>query len=239
LGFAAFAVRHLCRNATPQLILGRAKRRIVTVGFDSGDFVHIGTVTKGGFRAGNPVLEKASDKSLAANLYEIKDDRDGNWCLDEPTETSGEYLPGGFAATCDVESVDLVAVKVKRPGNKTDFSLALCLGPPIVRAELADELRKIAPRDFQAIPAKVKRQREQYAVLNILSNRSWKPLLAWSKENEKPVNHAPVGACKILRVGDYASTIVVTRDVKEFLEKRGVTGIRFVPLRQPEAWETA
>ncbi len=48
LGYAAFAVAHLCRVIPPRLLLGSASERAVIVGFDDGDMVELGIVRADG-----------------------------------------------------------------------------------------------------------------------------------------------------------------------------------------------
>lgn len=53
LGYAAFALREvLAEQLSPELILGESDGVGVTAGFDSGDFLHVGTVRDSGFVAG-------------------------------------------------------------------------------------------------------------------------------------------------------------------------------------------
>jgi hypothetical protein len=53
LGYAAFALRELLADTvSPELILGESDAVGVMVGFDSGDFLHLGTLTGSGFAAG-------------------------------------------------------------------------------------------------------------------------------------------------------------------------------------------
>jgi hypothetical protein len=53
LGYAAFALRELLADqVSPELILGDSDSVGVMVGFDSGDFLHVGTVRESGFTAG-------------------------------------------------------------------------------------------------------------------------------------------------------------------------------------------
>lgn len=44
LGYAAFAVAHLCRTLPPELLLAGVQERAVIVGFDDGDMIPIGVV---------------------------------------------------------------------------------------------------------------------------------------------------------------------------------------------------
>ncbi|MEM9353320.1 MAG: hypothetical protein AAGA92_09930 [Planctomycetota bacterium] len=51
LGFGAFTVRELLEQIEPSLILGRSDRLGVAIGFDSGDFLLLGELTKGGIES--------------------------------------------------------------------------------------------------------------------------------------------------------------------------------------------
>ncbi len=48
LAYAALAVRHLATDLHPLLWLGNADRRLLFVGFDSGDYICIGALTEAG-----------------------------------------------------------------------------------------------------------------------------------------------------------------------------------------------
>jgi hypothetical protein len=50
LAYAGLAVRHLATELHPLLFLGNAERRILFVGFDSGDYICIGALTEGGLQ---------------------------------------------------------------------------------------------------------------------------------------------------------------------------------------------
>jgi hypothetical protein len=51
LGYGAFAVRELLERLEPSLVLGRSDSLGIAVGFDSGDFVLLGRLTRGGMVA--------------------------------------------------------------------------------------------------------------------------------------------------------------------------------------------
>lgn len=48
LGYAVFALRHLLDTLPPKIVLGRAPKRVVLVGFDDGDSICVGTLRKTG-----------------------------------------------------------------------------------------------------------------------------------------------------------------------------------------------
>ncbi len=54
LGYGGFAVRELLGQVEPSLVLGRSDSLGVAVGFDSGDFVLLGELTKGGLQPIDP-----------------------------------------------------------------------------------------------------------------------------------------------------------------------------------------
>jgi hypothetical protein len=58
LGYGAFAIRELLERVDPLLLLGRAKSLGVAVGFDSGDFVLLGKITKGGLKRINSKFKR-------------------------------------------------------------------------------------------------------------------------------------------------------------------------------------
>ena len=51
LGYAAFAVAHLCRTLPAPVLLAGAKERAAVVGFDSGDYLTVGDIRQNGFEA--------------------------------------------------------------------------------------------------------------------------------------------------------------------------------------------
>ncbi len=61
LGYAALAVRHLATEIHPLLFLGNAARRLLFVGFDSGDYICIGAVTEGGLQFSQDSFEFVAD----------------------------------------------------------------------------------------------------------------------------------------------------------------------------------
>lgn len=45
LGYASLAVREICRSLNPKLLLGQRQSRAIAVGFDSGDFIILDSVS--------------------------------------------------------------------------------------------------------------------------------------------------------------------------------------------------
>jgi hypothetical protein len=61
LAYAALAVRHLSTEIPPLLFLGNAARRLLFVGFDSGDYICIGALSEGGLQFSRDSFEFEMD----------------------------------------------------------------------------------------------------------------------------------------------------------------------------------
>jgi hypothetical protein len=70
LGYAAFAVRELLLSVEPSLMLGKSNSVGIAVGFDSGDFILLGELTKNGLIPLDP-KSKPTDVRIESLLNDL------------------------------------------------------------------------------------------------------------------------------------------------------------------------
>lgn len=256
LWYSSIVVAHLCRTRAPAL-LGDVERRAVAVGFDAGDILMLGKLTRAGFQATEyapPAVPTVRPTRSDAPFYEIEDDDRGRWWLDEPKSRRGDDLPAGFGRRCErieIEPPLLVEIDEEMGGSPVALSLTV-FGNPIARIDVAERVAlHLPPAALQRVAVAVKGQPEKYELLNVLATvhcldmeRS-KYMLGGMrfaepgeyKEGDKigyiryaVIDGRRAGDHQIFRLGEDRSKLIVSRRVKMDLEAAGVTGIKFTPL---------
>jgi hypothetical protein len=230
-GYAAFAVRELCRRLPQALSRGRDSR-VVAVGFDEGDFLLLGEVSHHGL---SPLRRrKRGSRSTLPNDVELfLVERDGNgWMLKEPVLSTGKELPDGFALAgrrLQVGNKPLL-VPIYKPGRRLDYAESVVGWIPVVTAELGALFEAIAPRSVQRIPARIESRSGRFEALNIVSRVPGATVRAWAKQQRKPLSQVSAGRRRLFRTGWNYTRIIVTRDGARRLREEGPTGLRLVPL---------
>jgi len=232
LGYTALVAKSLSKKYADELSKTRSPRA-VGVGFDSGDYLLVGALSRQGLKR---LDEKKFLKPPVADadqvqLFEFGEERHGNWYLSHP-----EDLEWGYANRHKKEKTsEEIVLRLYAKGKKTNLNITVHKSM-VVTKKLADLMEKLAPGDFQRIPVKVQGERGKYEFINVLSNPMWKPLVQWAKENKAKVSHTPV-EFQLMKIGKCASTFAIARPMKEALEKFGVTGVSFRPLLEPDDWQ--
>jgi hypothetical protein len=250
-GYAAFAVAELCRTIEPRTLIGKAKRRGVAVGFDSGDFILIcevsgrGLATGSDWKARYPLRPRGIPK---VPFYRIQPDAQGSWLLDDPVAADGEELVCGFASMGVPVDVKLPLRSKIISGKKrpVDFSFDT-FGNPVVRRRVGEVVAKLAPQTVQRLPLRIERVKDAYEVLNVIdvvpcidSKRcelyaGFKAKLDPQKPDFTSVKtFALTSAAQghhIFRAQEYDSLLVVSAEMRRLLESARVTGIAFEPVR--------
>lgn len=245
LWYAALAVAHLCRELSDSLLAG-ADRRAVAVGFDSGDAVLIGSLSRSGFEPAEyvpppsvPTVQRTPSNAL---FYRVKDDTRGRWWLEHPEASSGEEIwdIGRLGERIDLEASLSTTVDPEIEGDPVDFTFA-ALEVPIVQERVGELVESLAPGEVQRVPIAIEGQSEKYEILNVLSCPGCldmaKSRISFRSESgreseislvqECVINDANAAGHHIFRLEEYGLYIYVSREMKIRLEDAGVTGVTY------------
>ncbi|MFP2925093.1 imm11 family protein [Pyxidicoccus sp. 3LG] len=172
----------------------------------------------------------------------------GRWYLAEPTSPAGQTVPDiwAFVDGRPVEAPGPLRVPFSRPGRPLDFDKTTVGGTPIVSARVASVFREMAPGDVQLFPVEVESQTEPYSLLNVartvrcIDDAACEEVQLYTEEDEEPERHgeyrsvsglridkAKVGDARVFRLWGYHIPIIVDGELKEALERAGITGGRF------------
>lgn len=180
----------------------------------------------------------------------------GRWELGDPTDAQGQEVedPYQFADGHAVHIEERLKVPVERPGKPLDFSLAGLGNVPIVHERVAALIARLAPDDVQVIPVELDGQPERYCILvatwliRCIDDEKSAEVQYWKPEDGQPervgeyravhgmrIDPAKVGDAKVFRPWGWPVVLVVSEDIKEALERAGITGVRFKEVTGPSA----
>jgi hypothetical protein len=167
------------------------------------------------------------------------------WHLDTPIDSQGSKVHDwDFMRGSPVDVEGRLKIPVEIAGRPLDFSEA-GVGIPIVRVTVASMLAERAHGDVQLIPADIEGQPDQYLVLvatrliRCIDEKSSRILL-WTHEDGVPqkvgkyrdvrdmrIDKAKVGNAQVFRPEGWSSTLIISGEIKEALERIGATGTKF------------
>jgi len=144
-------------------------------------------------------------------------------------------------------------VRIRAPGRPLDFSFA-AFDVPVVSARAASLLTAVAPGDVQLLPVDIDSQAEPHFLVNVtrvvkcIDDQSSAEVQYWTAEDGEPervgeyravhgmrIDPAKVGAARVFRPWGWTVALIVSEDVKEPLERAGVTGVKFTEVTGPSA----
>jgi hypothetical protein len=177
---------------------------------------------------------------LADNVYVPR-----RWHLGTPIDNQGSNVHDwDFTRGAPVHVEGRLMIPIKVAGKPLDFSEA-GLGIPVVHVKVASMLAEHAPGDVQLIPADIKGQPDQYLVLvatrliRCIDEEASK-VRFWTPEHGVPdkvghyiavdhlrIDKRKVGNATVFRPEGWSSTLIVSGEIKDALERMGATGTRF------------
>ncbi|SEN23976.1 hypothetical protein SAMN05444354_1352 [Stigmatella aurantiaca] len=144
-------------------------------------------------------------------------------------------------------------LRIRSPGKPLDFSFA-AFDVPVVSARVASLLTAEAPGDVQLLPVDIDSQAEPYFLVNVIravrciDDRASAEVQHWTEEDGEPdrvgeyravhgmrIDPAKVGDAKVFRPWGWTVALIVSEDIKEALERAGVTGVKFTEVTGPSA----
>jgi hypothetical protein len=180
--------------------------------------------------------------------YELLDDRrsQGRWHLGPPVDARGEEIdPWQFKEGRALELGGIPRFPLDVPGHPLDFCWA-AFSIPVVHERFAQLFAKMSVEGVQFIPAQVEGHSGPWFILNALriircidDARSGQ-VQHWKPEDNQPeklgeyrvvsgmrVDPSKVGDSKVFRPWGWTVALIVSEEIKEALERTGVTGTRF------------
>ncbi|MFP2929284.1 imm11 family protein [Pyxidicoccus sp. 3LG] len=191
---------------------------------------------------------------MTKRYFDLSDDvyLPERWELGAPLDARGlkvwtwSFRSGEAAA---VEGALSIPVTVR--GQSLDFSVAGA-AVPVISEKAARVFAELAPGQVQLIPVEVISSPEKYFILNALrvvkciDEVACKEVQLWTPEDGQPelvgeyravaglrIDPAQVGDAKVFRPWGWPVVLIVSEDIKEALERAGVTGLKFEDVTGP------
>ena len=184
---------------------------------------------------------------MPQRFFDLADDvyAPHRWHLATPINSQGRNVQDwDFKRGAPVHVEGRLKIPIKIAGKPLDFSEA-GLKVPVVHVKVASMLAERAPGDVQLIPADIEGQPDQYIVLvatrliRCIDEEAsevsfWKPEHGVSEKvghymgvDRMRIDKAKVGNAKVFRPEGWSSTLLVSEEIKDALERMGATGTRF------------
>jgi hypothetical protein len=144
-------------------------------------------------------------------------------------------------------------IPIGRPGRALDFTLA-GFSIPVVHIRVASVFTELAPRDVQVLPVDIQGQPDQFCILvatrlvRCIDDKASEEVEYWTPEDGRPekvgqyrdvygmrIDPTKVGDAKVFRTWGWTIALIISEDIKEALERAGVTGLKFKEVTGPSA----
>lgn len=181
--------------------------------------------------------------------YELQDDMrvPGRWHLRHPLDEHGQKIdPWQFDEGRRLEPQGIIRFPVKPDGVTLEFTLD-SFATPVVHARVVELFERLGVQEVQFLPVQVEGHAGPYFILNALrilrciDEARCEEVRHWTPEHGEPekvgqyryvrgmrIDPTKVEGTRIFRPWGLTLTLVVSEDVKEALEREGITGTRFV-----------
>jgi hypothetical protein len=186
------------------------------------------------------------EAARVGRYFELADDMDiqGRWLLGKPMDAQGKRMdPWQFSRGRSMDVPGDMRLRLRLPGSPLDYSEA-SFAIPVVSRKLMELLQRLGVKEVQFFPVHVESQEAPCFVLNVTRLVDCIDESRCRTERWKPEDGAPerVGEYRLVeglridpnKVGDARlfrtwgwPVLVVSEDVKEAMEREGITGTRF------------
>ena len=184
---------------------------------------------------------------MSQRFFDLADDVyvPHRWHLATPIDSHGrKVFDWDFTRGTPVHVEGRLKIPFKIAGRPLDFSEA-GLGIAVVHVKVASMLAERAPGDVQLIPADIEGQPDQYLVLVATRlirciDEEASEVSFWKPEHGVPekvgqymgvdrlrIDKRKVGNAKVFRPEGWEVVLIVSEEIKNAIEKMGVTGARF------------
>lgn len=191
---------------------------------------------------------------MASRYYRLTEDLDipDRWQLSAPVDQRGQTVnPWQFTKGNSVQLDAVLRMPVSMGGKPLDFTLAE-LDIPVIKPHVAAILSEMAPGDVQLIPVEIASQPGAHRILvatrlvRCIDDNASEEVRYWKPEDGRPekvgkyravsgmrIDPAKVGDTKVFRTWGWTIALIVSEDIKEALERAGVTGMKFQEVTGP------
>jgi hypothetical protein len=184
---------------------------------------------------------------MSQRFFDLADDVyvPRRWHLDTPLDSQGRRVHDwDFKRGTPVQVEGRLKIPIEITGRPLDFSEA-GTSIPVVHVRVAAMLSERAPGDVQFIPADIEGQPDQYLILVATRlirciDEQASEVSFWTPEHGVPdkvgqymgvdrlrIDKAKVGNAKVFRPKGWSSTLIVSEEIKDALERMGATGTKF------------
>lgn len=171
----------------------------------------------------------------------------GRWYLDHPVNPQGQEIWTWLFQKGEPVSLEgPIRIPIYKAGRPTDYSELSGASIPVVNAKIASLFAALAPQDVQFLPVDVDSQPEPYCLVNVvrivkcIDDEASGEVRYWKPEDGRPekvgqyravyglrIDPTKVGDARILRPWGWTVALIVSSDIKEAMERAGVTGAKF------------
>ncbi|NTX16529.1 hypothetical protein HUA74_18945 [Myxococcus sp. CA051A] len=192
---------------------------------------------------------------MPKRFFKLTDDvyLSGRWELGQPLDHEGRKLddPWQFRIGQRAQSDERIKIPIKISGKPLDYSHA-AFSIPVVHARVASLFTEVAPDDVQLIPVEIDSQPAQHFILNAtrlvkcIDDAACEEVRYWTLEDGMPekvgtyssvsgmrIDTAKAEGAKVFRTWGWTVALIVSEEIKEALERAGLTGAKFTDVTGP------
>ncbi|CAM4492764.1 imm11 family protein [Corallococcus exiguus] len=184
---------------------------------------------------------------------------EGFWFLGHPLDAQGRELddPWQFRVGGLAHFKGKIKFPVDVEGASRDYSHA-AFSTPVVNARLAALFQEMAPNDIELIPVEIDSHAGPYFILNALrtipcvDTEASSDVVYWTEEDGIPekvgtlsfisemrIDTSKVGDAKVFRPSEWDVVLIVSEDIKDAMERAGITGAKFEAVTGPPTVDPA
>jgi len=181
-------------------------------------------------------------------FFDLDDDRRSHdrWHLRHPVDEQGQKInPWQFDEGRWLEPQGLIRFPVRPDGRELEFTLA-AFSIPVVHGRVVQLFERLGLQEVQFLPVQVEGHAGPWFILNTLriirciDEARCREVRYFKPEDGQPekvgqyrvvsgmrIDPAKVGVARVFRPWGWTVALVVSEDVKEALEREGITGTNF------------
>ncbi|WP_257457763.1 imm11 family protein [Archangium lipolyticum] len=181
-------------------------------------------------------------------FFDLDDDRRSHdrWHLRSPIDERGDEIdPWQFDEGRRIEPWGMTRFPVKPDGRELDFTMA-AFSIPVVHGRVVQLFERLGVQEVQFLPVQVEGHPGAWFILNPLriirciDDARCREVRYWKPEDGQPekvgqyrvvsgmrIDPAKVGDARIFRPWGWTVALIVSEDLKEALEREGLTGTKF------------
>lgn len=169
------------------------------------------------------------------------------WYLNEPMDEQGhEVNPWRFTKGQPVHVEGRLKLPINVQGKPLEFTTTTLASTPIVHARVAPLLTALAPDDVQLVPVSIHQHPGDYFLVNVtrlikcIDDARCLEVRYFRPEDGQPakvgtyksvlglrIDPSLVGEARLFRPWGWEVALIVREDIKQALERAGVTGTHF------------